>query len=46
MRQRRHKEHPWGRLNLHLPMVDVEDVEEVKEHPRTSHSPRSAEEVT
>jgi hypothetical protein len=26
-------------------MVDVEDIEEVEEHPRTSHSPRSAEEV-
>jgi hypothetical protein len=26
-------------------MVDGDDIEEVEEHPRTSHSPRSAEEV-
>jgi hypothetical protein len=28
-----------GKLDLHLPKVKVEEVEE---HPRTSHSPRSA----
>jgi hypothetical protein len=33
MRQRWHREHPWGRLDLHLPMVDVEDIEE---HPGTA----------
>jgi hypothetical protein len=31
-----------GKLDLHLPKVDVEEVEE---HPRTSHSSKSAREV-
>jgi hypothetical protein len=29
--QRRHKELPWGRLDLHLPEVEVEGVEDVEE---------------
>jgi hypothetical protein len=31
-----------GKLDLHLPKVDVEEVEEVEEHPWASHSPNSA----
>jgi hypothetical protein len=37
-----------GRLNLHLPEVEVEDVEdiqEVEEHPRTSHIPGAPESI-
>jgi hypothetical protein len=34
-----------GKLDLHLPKVGVEEAEQVEEHPRASHSPRSAEEV-
>jgi hypothetical protein len=40
---------PWGKLNLHLPEVkveDVEDVEEVEEHPGPAIVPGAPENIT
>jgi hypothetical protein len=34
-----------GKLNLHLPEVEVEDVEEVEEHPGPAIVPRAPENI-